>query len=124
MKTVVSYLIILFWSFVALTAKAQSGQEPREITGTVLSNMGQPLAGASVMVVGEKNGAASTNSAGGFVLRTAAEKPMIHVSYAGYEEDEQQMLGSEPLTFSLTPIDKYKKQLKKRSKAAQKAWKH
>ena len=124
MKIFVSYFIILLWSFVALTAKAQSRQEPREVTGTVLNNMGEPLAGASVTVVGEKSGAVSTNSAGGFVIRTAAEKPVIHVSYAGYEEDEQQMIGSEPLTFSLNPIDKYKKQLKKRSKAAQKAWKH
>ncbi|WP_324671021.1 carboxypeptidase-like regulatory domain-containing protein [Hymenobacter sp. GOD-10R] len=124
MKIFVSHLIILLWSLVALTTKAQAQQEPREVTGTVLNNMGQPLAGASVTVVGEKNGAVSTNSAGGFVIRTAAEKPMIHVSYAGYDEDEQQMLGTEPLTFSLNPINKYKKQLKKRSKAAQKAWKH
>jgi hypothetical protein len=124
MKIFVSYLIIFLWSLVALTAKAQAQQEPREVTGTVLNNMGQPLAGASVTVVGEKNGAVSTNSAGGFVIRTATEKPVIHVSYAGYDEDEQQMLGTEPLTFSLNPINKYKKQLKKRSKAAQKAWKH
>jgi len=124
MKFLFSCFIVVFWSFTSLTTKAQSGQEPREVTGSVLSNMGQPLAGASVSVVGEKGGAVSTNSAGAYVLRTSAEKPVIHVSYAGYDEDEQTMLGTEPLTFSLNPIDKYKKQLKKRSKAAQKAWRH
>lgn len=124
MKSFIASLIILFCSCIGLAANAQSGSEAREVTGTVLNNMGQPLAGASVSVVGEKNGAVSTNSAGGYVIRTATEKPVIHVSYAGYEEDEQLMPGTEPLTFSLKPIEKYKKNLKKRSKAAQKAWKH
>ncbi|GGF13761.1 carboxypeptidase-like regulatory domain-containing protein [Hymenobacter cavernae] len=123
MKIFVSSLITLFLAFVAFTAQAQTG-EPRVLTGSVLSEMGQPLAGASVTIVGEKNSAVSTNSAGDYVLRTTTEKPVIHVSYAGYEEDEQPMIGREPLTFSLKPIEKYKKQLKKRSKAANKAWRN
>jgi hypothetical protein len=94
----------------------------RELTGTVLSESGTPVAGATVVIVGEKSQSTSTNSAGAYVLHSASTSPVLHVSYAGYEDDEQTMRGAEPLTFNLVPIEGYKRQLKKQSKAANKAY--
>ncbi|HEX8350172.1 MAG TPA: carboxypeptidase-like regulatory domain-containing protein [Hymenobacter sp.] len=94
----------------------------RELTGTVLSESGMPVAGATVAIVGEKSQSTSTNSAGAYVLHSAAAAPVLHVSYAGYEDDEQTMSADKSLVFNLVPIEGYKRQLKKQSKAANKAY--
>jgi hypothetical protein len=95
----------------------------RTLTGSVFNELGEPLAGATVTVVGEKNASIITNSIGGFVLRTNAAPPVLRVTYAGYKELEQTVSATQPTSFTLEPVANYKRNLKKRSKAAAKSYK-
>lgn len=60
-----------------------SGQQ-RQINGTVLSNDGQPLPGASILVEGSKNG--TTSDFDGNFKIYAIEGTFLSVSYIGYED--------------------------------------
>ncbi|GAB2780836.1 hypothetical protein HNQ93_001304 [Hymenobacter luteus] len=96
----------------------------RTLTGSVVDEWGKPLMGATVMVVGEKEHSVSTNSEGNYLLPTTAATPVIQVSFAGYQSAERVVRGPADLLFKLEPVQGYKRDLKKRSKAATKAWKH
>ncbi|SHI85917.1 Carboxypeptidase regulatory-like domain-containing protein [Hymenobacter daecheongensis DSM 21074] len=96
----------------------------RYITGRVLSAAGEPLAGVTV-TFGLLSGRSQTtiSNSNGEVLLAATEPALtVGVSYAGYQEARQQLQGPEPFTFRLEAIPGYKKDLKKRSKAAVKAF--
>lgn len=129
------YLTLLFFcSLTTLTAAAQADKAtlpaaaadsavisgPRLLTGTVLGANDEPLAGASVGVVTEPYKAGVTNSAGGYVLRSLEQTPVLRVSYAGYKGAELTISSDEPVTIRLEPINKYARDLKKRAKAAEK----
>lgn len=58
------------------------------VTGTVTDKAGEPLIGASVLVVGTQNGIA-TDLDGNFTLRNVAEGAIIRASYVTYKEQEQ-----------------------------------
>ncbi|UOQ70344.1 carboxypeptidase-like regulatory domain-containing protein [Hymenobacter cellulosilyticus] len=92
------------------------------LTGFVLNEEGEPLAGATVM--SEKGEIITTNSDGQFMIQSTAATPVLRVSYAGYQEMQMPINTLHPTTFRLDPIENYQKQLKKQSKAATKAWKH
>ncbi|TGD82258.1 carboxypeptidase-like regulatory domain-containing protein [Hymenobacter wooponensis] len=94
------------------------------LTGTVFNDMGEPLAGANVSVVGDKNNTITTNSVGGYVLRTTTAKPVLRITYAGYKDMEQTVSATQPTSFTLEAVANYKRDLKKRSKAAEKAYKN
>jgi hypothetical protein len=94
------------------------------LTGTVFNDMGEPLAGASVSVVGDKNNTITTNSVGGYVLRTTTVKPVLRITYAGYKDLEQMVSATQPTSFTLEAVANYKRDLKKRSKAAEKAYRN
>jgi hypothetical protein len=139
-----SYLAVGFlFSLSTLTAAAQSGTAtprqtapaqviktdsvsapagPTVLTGTILGMRDQPLAGATVSIVTEPNKAGITNSAGGYMLRTMAESPVLRVSYAGYTAQELPITNSKPLVIRLEPIEKYEKDRKKRAKTAVKEY--
>jgi hypothetical protein len=109
---------------VASSSAASTEAQPiRTLTGAVFNELGEPLAGATVTVVGEKNASIITNSIGGYVLRTNATPPVLRVTYAGYKELEQTVSATQPTSFTLEPVANYKRNLKKRSKAAVKAYK-
>lgn len=97
---------------------------PRTLTGNVVDEWGKPLMGATVVVLGEKERSVSTNSEGNYLLPTTAVTPVIQVSFAGYQDAERAVHGPADLLFKLEPVAGYKRDLKKRSKAATKAWKH
>ncbi len=99
--------------------------EVKNFKGTVIDELGEPLAGVVVSVVASKNQfslATTTNAEGEYLLQTTAASPVLLVSYAGYEDVQQQAMPARPITFQLQPIDGYERQLKKRVKAAEKAW--
>ena len=58
------------------------------VTGTVTDKTGEPLIGASVLVVGTQNGSA-TDLNGNFTLKNVAEGAIIRASYVTYKEQEQ-----------------------------------
>lgn len=55
-----------------------------KITGRVLDSKGEPIIGASVKEEGTKNGAI-TDIDGNFTMIASSDKPVLHISYIGYE---------------------------------------
>ncbi|WP_460621737.1 carboxypeptidase regulatory-like domain-containing protein [Hymenobacter tenuis] len=94
------------------------------LAGNVVDEWGNPLMGATITIVGDKMQSVSTNSEGNYMLPTTAKAPVIQVSFAGYQDAERIARGPADLLFKLDPISDYKRDLKKRSKAATKAWKN
>jgi len=93
------------------------------LTGTVLNDNEEPVPGAVVTVLTEPTNSASTNSAGLFILRSSAVKPILQVKCAGYIDSEQPGNYTKPVVFKLTTVPDYERQLKKRGKAVEKAYK-
>ncbi len=62
------------------------GQQ-REITGTVMDNSGDPLAGATVRVVGDAQRGTVTNIDGEFSIQAAPDE-VLQVSFVGYRTEE------------------------------------
>jgi hypothetical protein len=96
--------------------------EPTNLTGTVVDETGKPLAGVTVSLVGAPQESSITNSAGGFLLRSALPSPVLRVSYAGYEQQEVATKGATPMAIQLNKLPNYERQRKKREKAAEKAY--
>ena len=94
----------------------------RLLTGTVVNEAGNPLAGVTVTLVQDPNQSSITNSAGGYILHSKTDSPVLRVSYAGYQELQVSAGGSEPLRVQLAALNNYERALKKRSKAADKAY--
>lgn len=57
------------------------------IRGTVLDDYGEPLIGASVLILGTNTGTV-TDLDGSFIIRTNQEDPRLEISYAGYASKE------------------------------------
>lgn len=98
--------------------------EKKILAGNVVDEWGNALKGATVMVVGEQLHSVSTNSAGDYLLPVTATAPLLRVSFAGYQDAERVARGPADLLFKMEPVAGYRKDLKKRTKAAAKAWKH
>jgi TonB-linked SusC/RagA family outer membrane protein len=71
---------------IVVVPKESTVAEGRKISGTVLSEKGEPLIGANIMVKGTKNGT-STGDKGTFNL-TVPENAILVVSYINYETQE------------------------------------
>lgn len=107
----------------AATKKAAAAKPiAKTLTGYVLNEEGEPLAGATI--ISEKGEVITTNADGQFMIQSTAATPVLRASYAGYQELQLPINTLQPTTFRLDPIEDYERQLKKRSKAANKAWKH
>ena len=63
---------------------AQAEKPPVVLTGKVLNEKGEPILGASVVVVGTKNGT-TTNSAGVFTLRVDNTPVSLSITSVGYK---------------------------------------
>lgn len=107
----------------SLGAPAQVPAAAALLTGTVLNDDNEPVPGAVVSVITEPTNSASTNSAGIFVLHSAVAKPVLQVRCAGYIDSEQPGSYAKPIMFKLTTVPDYERQLKKKGKAAYKAYK-
>jgi len=71
------------------------------VNGKVTDENGNPLAGATIIVKGSKNGA-KTNEKGDFIINTEANDVLI-VSYIGYEDLVIKVNKQTDLSLSLTP---------------------
>lgn len=71
------------WSNGVGVIKRSSKNEPLRVSGIVKDGYGEPLVGASVVLVGTKNGAI-TDANGKFALH-ADRNDVLHVSYIGFE---------------------------------------
>lgn len=76
--------IVSFLLAVILIPASAYAQTQRTVTGTVLDETGEPLIGATVMVVGQKIGAA-TDIDGHYSLVVPASAKQLVFSYVGYE---------------------------------------
>lgn len=86
MKTNILSRFVIAFAVIALSALPALAQIT--VTGTVTDKTGEPLIGASVLVVGTQNGSA-TDLNGNFTLKNVAEGAIIRVSYVTYKEQEQ-----------------------------------
>ncbi len=75
----------------------------RRITGVVLDENGNPLPGASVVVVGTAIGA-GTNTQGEFILSLKGkEPPTLRASFVGYEPSEHTAREATPIIIRMKP---------------------
>lgn len=86
MKTNILSRFVIAFAVIALSALPALAQIT--VTGTVTDKTGEPLIGASVLVVGTQNGSA-TDLNGNFTLKNIAEGALIRASYVTYKEQEQ-----------------------------------
>jgi TonB-linked SusC/RagA family outer membrane protein len=78
-----------------------------DVTGRVVDEKGDPVAGATVKVKGTSM-VASSNSDGFFVLRNVSEYAMLEISYMGYQSREVKVskdIGSIQLVMADTKLD-------------------
>ena len=80
---------------------AQSFAQERTVTGTVTTNQGTPLVGASVMVVGQKTGE-TTGPDGTFSIRVPANAKTLRISYVGYQDQDVSIVGQNNISVTLT----------------------
>ncbi len=86
----------LFMLFCFLQAMAQQ----RTITGTVTTNDGTPLVGASVVIVGQKTGE-TTGPKGTFSINVPGNAKTLRVSYVGYTSQDIYISGQSNVTVAL-----------------------
>lgn len=84
-NNILSHFVV---TFAAIMLSAFPALAQITVTGTVTDKAGEPLIGASVLVVGTQNGIA-TDLDGNFTLRNVAEGAIIRASYVTYKEQEQ-----------------------------------
>ena len=77
-----SWLVLLL-SLIPVSLSAQSGIV---ITGKVTDNNGEPLPGAAVIVVGQKNTATTADMDGNYQIRISDGNSRIQFVYLGFEE--------------------------------------
>ncbi|HSC54850.1 MAG TPA: TonB-dependent receptor [Phnomibacter sp.] len=82
-NSILSALCILIFSLSQLYATAQSGEK---LSGKILNQRNQPIAGATVSVKGAKS--VPANSDGGFVITVAVGTHIVTVSAVGYQTKE------------------------------------
>ena len=98
--------LCLLCSSLALTTACSSDRddtvtiEERTITGTVLGTEGEPLVGASVLLLGSTVGTI-TDATGEFEFRVEDAEPEFEISYVGYASQKVQALGTNTLEVSM-----------------------
>lgn len=130
MKKLIPLVAVLLAASLGATAQQAAASSPakpvpaevRTLVGTVSDSGGNPIRGVTVTVLSDKSQVSITNSEGSFLLRTAAAAPILLASYAGYFPLELPVVGQQPTAFTLVPIEGYKRQLKKDTRAARKAY--
>lgn len=75
-------------------------QQAKTVKGTVVDNMGEPVIGASVKVVGTTNGAV-TDLDGNFVLTNVPKNATVEISYIGYTTQKVSVAGKSDLKVTL-----------------------
>ncbi|WP_206980092.1 carboxypeptidase-like regulatory domain-containing protein [Hymenobacter telluris] len=110
----------------SLDAKAEV-LEAKDFKGTVVDELGEPLAGAVVSVIAGNNQfstTTTTNAEGEYVITSTSTSPVLLVTYAGCNDIQQKAVYGHPITFQMEFIDNYERKLKKQTKTAEKAWRN
>lgn len=110
----------------SLDAKAEV-LEAKDFKGTVVDELGEPLAGAVVSVIAGNNQfstTTTTNAEGEYVINSTSTSPVLLVTYAGCNDIQQKAVYGHPITFQMEFIDNYERKLKKQTKTAEKAWRN
>ena len=74
--------------------------QTKTVTGTVIDELGEPVIGANVVVVGTTNGA-TTDIDGNFSIMNVAENAMLKVSYIGYREQTIPVVGKSNFSIAI-----------------------
>lgn len=85
--------------------KATPTSKKSILTGTVTDENGEPVIGASVMLVGSKIGV-STNIDGQFSLRDVPANGTIQITYIGYRPSTVKINGRKQIAINLVPDEK------------------
>lgn len=80
-------------------------QQAKTVKGTVVDNMGEPVIGASVKVVGTTNGAV-TDLDGNFALTNVPKNATVEISYIGYTTQKVSVAGKSDLKVTLLEDNK------------------
>ena len=80
-------------------------QQAKTVKGTVVDNMGEPVIGASVKVVGTTNGAV-TDLDGNFTLTNVPKNATVEISYIGYTTQKVSVAGKSDLKVTLQEDNK------------------
>src|SRR5690242_18936177 len=92
---------ILLSSLLMLFCFLQSMAQQRTVTGSVISNDGTPLTGASVVVLVQKTGE-TTGADGTFSINVPGSAKTLRVSYVRYQTQDISMAGLNNVTVTLT----------------------
>ncbi|MBP3790159.1 MAG: TonB-dependent receptor [Prevotella sp.] len=77
----------------------------RTVKGNVIDELGEPLYGATITIVGESSGGTTANFDGDFTLQVPKNAKQLQVSYVGYTTQTVE-IGSQPLKIQLQPDQK------------------
>lgn len=80
-------------------------QQAKTVKGTVVDNIGEPVIGASVKVVGTTNGAV-TDLDGNFALTNVPKNATVEISYIGYTTQKVSVAGKSDLKVTLQEDNK------------------
>jgi len=75
--------------------------QTKTVTGTVVDELGEPVIGANVVVVGTTNGA-TTDMDGNFSISNVAENATLKVTYIGYREQNIPVAGMRKIVTNST----------------------
>ncbi|SDZ76174.1 iron complex outermembrane recepter protein [Arachidicoccus rhizosphaerae] len=92
------FALCLGWLLLSLAGFAQT----RTVTGTVTSETGEPVPGASVKAVGTTTGT-STDAQGSFALSVPPSVTQLEISFVGYATQKVSIAGKESVTVQLQP---------------------
>lgn len=95
-------MAIVFFSMLLITVSAYA--QNRVITGKIVDNNGEPVAGANVIIKGTSEGTMSDID-GNFTL-SVPNKAVLHVSFIGYIEQEVAVAGKNTLNILLKEDNK------------------
>jgi Ca-activated chloride channel family protein len=99
MKAIISIFTVLFFSAFTLASV-----QTRTVSGTVGDEMGNPLAGVTVVVKGSTHGTV-TDIKGAFQLQVSAEAKFLVFSYIGYESETVKIPRSNKIIIKLKPTN-------------------
>lgn len=95
--------LLLAWFFLMALPMLVLAQQ-RQITGQVISETGQPVSAASIMLKGSRTGS-TADEAGRFTIMLPSREGVLVISAAGFRETEISVGASDAYTVTLRPAD-------------------
>jgi hypothetical protein len=83
MKNFITFISVIIFSSLSLTAQSQS----HTVEGNVVDTNGEPLIGVSILELGTSSGTV-TDMDGGFKLNVKSQNAILRFTYIGFKEQE------------------------------------